>query len=241
MMNCVLVDDEPMATEGLAGYIREVDFLHVVDTCENPLELANIMDLHTVDLIFLDIQMPKMSGIDFLKTMQKPPLVIITTAFPTYAIEGFQLNVLDYLLKPILFERFFQAVTKARDYYQLVHKAAGQPANQLLSQTDFFFIKCGNKYERIYINDILFIEGLQNYVTIYTTRGKYITLQHLKSWEEHLDNRLFMRVHKSYIVSKNKIEKIEGNAVFIAAHTIPVSRSHREQVIEEVVNNKLYR
>jgi len=241
MINCVIIDDEPLAREGIANYVREIDFLHLVKTCENPLELAALLDEQSIDLIFLDIQMPKMNGIDFLKIVQKPPMVIITTAFPTYALEGFQLNVMDYLLKPITFERFFKAVNKAKDYHQLITKTATAVNDKPTPETDYFFIKCGNKYERIYINEVLFIEGMQNYITIYTERGKYITLQQLKSWEQRLDSHLFIRVHKSYIVAKNKIERIEGNELFIQNNTVPISRNYREQVIEEVVNSKLYK
>jgi len=241
MINCVIIDDEPLAREGIGNYVREIDFLHLVKTCENPLELSALLDEQTVDLIFLDIQMPKMNGIDFLKILKKPPMVIITTAFPTYALEGFQLNVMDYLLKPITFERFFKAVSKAKDYHQLINRPTNTTLDKAQPEADYFFIKCGNKYERIDIGDILFIEGMQNYVAIYTSRGKYITLQQLKNWEQHLDSRLFIRVHKSYIVSKNKIERIEGNELFIQAHNIPISRNYREQVIEQVVNSKLYR
>src|ERR1700742_3892382 len=122
MMNCVIIDDEPLAREGLANYVREVDFLQLAKTCENPVELTRILNEQPVDLIFLDIQMPKMNGIDFLKITQKPPLVIITTAYPSYALESFQLNVLDYLLKPVTFDRFFKAVKKAADYHQLLHR-----------------------------------------------------------------------------------------------------------------------
>lgn len=241
MMNCIIIDDEPLAREGLANYVREIHFLTLVKTCENPVELTTLLDTHDIDLIFLDIQMPKMNGIDFLKIVQKPPMVIITTAYPTYALEGFQLNVMDYLLKPITFERFFKAVNKAKDYHQLLNKSTTAAPEKPTEETDYFFIKCGNKYERIYINDILYIEGMQNYVAIYTTKGKYITLQQLKNWEQHLDGRQFIRVHKSYIIAKNKIERIEGNDLFIQTHSIPISRNYREQVIEEVVNRKLYK
>lgn len=242
MINCVIIDDEPLAREGIANYVREIDFLHLVKTCENPVELSAVLDENTIDLIFLDIQMPKMNGIDFLKIVQKPPMVIITTAFPTYALEGFQLNVLDYLLKPITFERFFKAVSKAKDYYQLINRPATADIDKTAQDdADYFFIKCGNKYERIDISDILYIEGMQNYVTIYTLKGKYVTLQQLKNWEQHLDSRLFIRVHKSYIVAKNKIERIEGSDLFIQSHLIPISRNYREQVIEQVVSSKLYR
>jgi DNA-binding LytR/AlgR family response regulator len=123
MINCAIIDDEPLAREGIANYIREIDFLHLVQTCENPVELIKLLDEQDIDLVFLDIQMPKMNGIEFLKIMQKPPMIIITTAFPSYALESFQLDVLDYLLKPITFERFFKAANKAKDYHQLISKS----------------------------------------------------------------------------------------------------------------------
>lgn len=235
MINCVIIDDEPLAREGLASYVREIDFLHLVDTCENPLELIKLMNQHPIDLIFLDIQMPKMNGLDFLKAVPQPPIVVITTAYPTYALEGFQLNVLDYLLKPITFDRFFRSVKKASDYYHLINKPAGPP----VPKTDYFFIRCGSKYEKIHFDQILYIEGMQNYVTIYTQKGKYVTLLNLKNLEENLDSQSFIRVHKSYIVSIDKIEGIEGNEIFIQSHRIPMSRNYREQVLQQVVANKV--
>jgi DNA-binding LytR/AlgR family response regulator len=242
MINCVIIDDEPLAREGMSDYVREVDFLNLVATCENPVELMGLLDKHPIDLIFLDIQTPKMNGIDFLKIVRQPPMVIITTAFPTYALDGFQLNALDYLLKPITFERFFKSVHKAREYHQLLHKPAepGTAAAGAAAATDHFFIKCGTKYEKILFEDILYVEGMQNYVTIYTTKGKYVTLLYLKNLEENLDAKAFIRVHKSYIVSIQKIEAIEGNEIFIQTHRVPISRNYREQVIDQVVMNKLW-
>jgi DNA-binding LytR/AlgR family response regulator len=196
MMNCVIIDDEPLAREGLASYVREVDFLQLTGTCENPLELIKLLDHQSIDLIFLDIQMPKMNGIDFLKIMQKPPMVIITTAYPSYALEGFQLNVLDYLLKPITFDRFFKSANKAKDYHRLLNSSTQPGAQKAETGENYFFIKCGNKYEKIYFDDILYVEGMQNYVTIFTGKGKYITLLNLKSLEQNLDSKLFIRVHK---------------------------------------------
>lgn len=235
-INCVIVDDEPLAREGMADYVRDIDFLHLVATCENPVELMNLLDKQPIDLVFLDIQTPKMNGIDFLKIVHQPPMVIITTAFPTYALDGFQLNALDYLLKPITFDRFFKSAHKAREYHQLRQKPAGQPA----ATADHFFIKCGAKYEKITFDEILYVEGMQNYVTIYTTRGKYMTLLYLKNLEENLDPKSFIRVHKSYIVSIQQITAIEGNEIFIGDHRVPISRNCREQVIEQVVMNKLW-
>jgi DNA-binding LytR/AlgR family response regulator len=239
-MNCVIIDDEPLAREGLSNYVREVDFLHLADTCTNPVELIRLLDEHPVDLIFLDIQMPKMNGLDFLKIVQKPPMVIITTAFPSYALEGFQLNVMDYLLKPITFDRFFKAANKAKEYYQLLNKTASSDAHKTEKEEDYFFIKCGSKYEKIYFNEILYVQGMQNYVTIYTRKGKYMTLLYLKNLEENLDKKAFIRVHKSYIVSIDKIEGIEGNEIFIQSNKIPISRNYHDIVIEQVVKNKLW-
>jgi len=240
MMNCVIIDDEPLAREGLASYVREVDFLNLTGTCENPLELIKLLDYHAVDLIFLDIQMPKMNGIDFLRIMQKPLMVIITTAYPSYALEGFQLNVLDYLLKPITFDRFFKSANKAKDYHRLLCNSAQPGAPKTETDEGYFFIKCGNKYEKIYFDEILYVEGMQNYVTIFTTKAKYVTLLNLKSLEQNLDSKLFIRVHKSYIVSTGKIDGIEGNDIFIGQQRVPISRNYREQVIQQVVTNKLW-
>lgn len=234
MINCVIIDDEPLAREGLANYVREVDFLNLGGVGENPLELLHLIDQQKVDLIFLDIQMPKMNGIEFLKIIQKPPMVVITTAYPSYALEGFQLNALDYLLKPITFERFFKAAAKARDYHKLLN---GDHAKQ---NEDYFFIKCGNKYEKIPFEDILYVEGMQNYVNIYTNQGKFVTMLSLKSLEENLNERSFIRIHKSYIVAVNKINGIEGNEIFIQSNRIPISRNYRQEVLEKVVSKRLW-
>jgi len=238
MLNCVIIDDEPLAREGMANYVKEIDFLQLSGTCVNPVELVQLLDRQAVDLIFLDIQMPKMDGIEYLKITPKPPMVIITTAFPSYALESFQLNVLDYLLKPITFDRFFKAANKAKDYHQLITKAA-DPGNDKTA-ANYFFIKCGNKYEKIYFSDILYIQGQQNYVTICTQKNKYMTLLNLKDLEENLERRSFIRVHKSYIVAIDKIDSIEGNEICIQSNRIPISRNYREHVLQQVVSSKLW-
>jgi two-component system LytT family response regulator len=239
MLNCIIVDDEPLARDGLTNYVREVDFLRLAGSCEHPLELMGLMEQNPADLIFLDIQMPKMSGIDFLKLMQNPPMIIITTAYPSYALEGFQLNVMDYLLKPITFERFFKAACKARDYYKLLQRPALAEPGKTGSQ-DYFFIKCGNKYEKIFFDDILYVEGLQNYVSIYTDKGKYVTMLSLGSLTDKLDESAFIRVHKSFIAAIGKIDGIEGNELFIRNNRIPISRNFRQQVMERVLSKKLW-
>lgn len=236
-LRCVIVDDEPLASEGLMKYIEVIDYLELVTIAENPLELNKILENERIDLIFLDIQMPHMTGLDFLKIKKNLPMVIITTAYPNYALEGFQFDVVDYLLKPITFNRFFKATNKAKELFWLKN----QKTESLTQNTepDYLFIKCESKYEKILIDEILFVQALQNYVIIFTTRGKYMTLLPLKTVEEYLDPNRFMRVHKSYLVAIAKIGSIENNDITIQTHLIPISRTMREQVIEIVVKSKL--
>lgn len=236
VMNCVIIDDEPLAREGINNYVNEIDFLCVAATCENAIELIKVMDRQKVDLIFLDIQMPKMNGMDFLKITKDPPIVIITSAYPSYALESFQLNVLDYLLKPITFDRFFQAAKKAKDYSQLL---SGQMSN--VDPKRYFFIKCEHKYEKIFFDDILYIEGMQNYVRIYTEKGKYLTLLTLKDIAQNVAKESFLRVHKSYIVNTAKIDSIEKHEISIQSARIPISRNFRDDVIEKVLHDKLWK
>lgn len=237
-LKCLVVDDEPLARECITNYIKEVDFLELAGTCNNPVELTATMGKQEVELIFLDIQMPIINGIDFLRMTSKLPIVIITTAYPSYALEGFQLDVLDYLVKPITFNRFLKAVTKARDYQQLL----GKPdTTGLQPEADFFFIKCDYMYEKIYFSDILYIEAMQNYVTIHTQKGKHMTLLYLKNIEDKLDKQSFVRVHKSYLVSISKIDSIQNNEIVVGPFRVPISRNYRDEVIERVVNKRLWK
>ncbi|HKP32081.1 MAG TPA: LytTR family DNA-binding domain-containing protein, partial [Chitinophagaceae bacterium] len=216
-LNCIIIDDEPLARKGLVEYIEDVDFLHLAGEFDNPLKATSTLNDQTIHLIFLDIQMPKLSGIEFLKSLSHPPLIIFTTAYPQYAIEGFDLNVLDYLLKPISFDRFLKAAMKAKDVINLK-----QPVAQVATQEDYIFIKSDNKLVKIFYNDILFVEALQNYVTIVTSDKKHITYLTFKSVEESLPADQFIKVHKSYLVAASKIESIEGNQIKIGPHYIPI-------------------
>lgn len=230
-LKCVIVDDEPLASEGLSKYVEVIDYL------ENPIELNKILEKEPIDLIFLDIQMPHMTGLDFLKIKTKLPMVILTTAYPNYAVEGFQFDVVDYLLKPITFNRFFKATYKAKELYSLKNqKSTPLPA---VAEPDYLFIKCENKYEKIIIDEILFVQAQQNYVMIHTQKGKYLTLLPLKTVEEHLDPSKFSRVHKSYLVAISKIDSIDNQDIIVQNHTLPISRTMREQVIDLVVKSKL--
>lgn len=239
MLNCVTIDDEPLARECIVNYIRDVEFLQSVGTGNNPVELAKLLNEQSVDLVFLDIQMPMINGIEFLKMTASRPMVIITTAYPSYALESFQLDVMDYLVKPITFDRFFKAASKARDYHQLVSKSQTDSASA--PAADHFFIKCDYKYEKIYFEDILYVQGLENYVTIHTRKGKYVTLLYLKNMEANLDPRLFIRVHKSFIVSIARIDAIENNDIIIQSTRIPISRHYRDDVMERVINKNLWK
>lgn len=236
-LRCVIVDDEPLAAEGLMKYIEVIDYLETIAIAENPLELNKILETERIDLIFMDIQMPHMTGLDFLRITANLPMVIITTAYPNYALEGFQFDVVDYLLKPITFNRFFKAANKAKELNWLKNQKAEGLAQH--SEPDYLFIKCESKYEKILIEEILFVQALQNYVIIYTTKGKYMTLLPLKAVEEYLDPKRFLRVHKSYLVAVAKIGSIENNDITIHNHLIPISRTMREQVIEIVVKSRL--
>ena len=237
-LSTAIIDDEPLARECITNYVHDVDFLSLAGVGSNPLDLVQLLDVSKVDLVFLDIQMPIINGIDFLKTAKDLPMVVITTAYPSYALESFQLDVMDYLVKPITFDRFLKAVNKAKDYHYLQSRAS---ATETQASTGYFFVKCGFRFEKIFVDDILYVEALQNYVTIFTTKGKFMTLLSLKQVELNLDERHFIRVHKSYVVSMSRIEAIENNEIYIQSARIPISRQYRDAVMERVVNNRLWK
>lgn len=237
MINCIIIDDEPLARKGLREYISDVDFLRLAGEFDNPLKAAEIISKGETQLLFLDIQMPKITGLDFMKTLQKPVPVIFTTAFPQYALDGFELNALDYLVKPISFDRFLKAALKAKEYYEVRQKNdTDKPA--AAEAHDYFFIKADNKLVKVAYNDILFIEALQNYVVVHTHERKLITYLTFKSVEEYLPSAQFIKVHKSFIVSASKIDSIEGNDIRVDQHHIPISRNLKEEVMEKLLKGK---
>lgn len=234
-ISCIIIDDEPLARKGLREYIADVDFLQLKGEFENPLKATEMISAGNVQLLFLDIQMPKITGIDFFKTLKPAPPVIFTTAYPQYALDGFNLNALDYLVKPVSFERFLQGALKAKEYYELRMKNSHVPAE---AQQDYFFIKADSKLVKLFYRDILLVEAVQNYVNIYTTEKKYITYLTFKSVEEYLPADDFIKVHKSYIVPKQKVESIEGNDIKIGTHHVPISRNLKEEVMEKLLGNR---
>jgi len=237
MINCVIIDDEPLARKGLREYISDVDFLDLAGEYDNALKATEMISRGEVQLLFLDIQMPKITGLDFMKTLQKPVPVIFTTAFPQYALDGFDLNALDYLVKPISFDRFLKAALKAKEYYEVRQKndADKTPVAEV---GDYFFIKADNKLVKVLFNDILFIEALQNYVVVHSQERKLITYLTFKSVEEYLPSSQFIKVHKSFIVSATKIDSIEGNDIRIGQHYIPISRNLKDEVMGKLLKGK---
>jgi len=237
-INCIIIDDEPLARKGLKEYISDIEFLNLTGEFDNPLKAAEMISRGTVQLLFLDIQMPKITGIDFFKTLANAPPVIFTTAYPQYALEGFELNALDYLVKPISFDRFFKAALKAKEFYEVREKNVTETGTRTAG---YFFIKADNKLVKLLYDDILFAEALQNYVVIHTKDKKYISYLTFKSLEEYLPAEKFIKTHKCFIVSAEKIESIEGNNIRVGLHDIPISRNLKEEVMEILLKGKFLR
>lgn len=237
MIRCLIVDDEPLALHILEDYMAKVPFLQLVKSTTNPIEALTLVQEGNVDLVFLDVQMPELTGIQFLRIANGRAKVILTTAYPQYALEGYELDVIDYLLKPIAFDRFFKSVQKAQAVLQPAAKPAHMEQVQQQQQdflSDFIFVKTEHKIQKVYLNDILFIEGLKDYISIFTSAERIITLQNMKKMEDALPGKNFIRVHKSYIVSINKIDSIERSRIFIADKIIPVGDTYREEFFKIV-------
>lgn len=232
-LKCMIIDDEPLAQKGMVEYVQDIDFLDLATVCDNALQANAFLKENNVDLILLDIQMPKLSGLDFLKSLKEPPVVIITTAYQEYALEGYELNVTDYLVKPIAFSRFLKAVNKAKDFILLKQK------DNSSENVSYFFLKVDNRFEKINYDDILFAEALQNYVAIHTTEKKMLSYITFSQVEKQLPADRFIKVHKSYIVAFDKIKSVEGNIINIAQHQVPVSRGMKDEVMQKIVFDKL--
>lgn len=240
MIKIIIVDDEPLAIDIIETYIDKIPSAILVARCNNALEANEILKSEPVDLMFLDIQMPGLTGIEFLKTLEKPPMTIFTTAYSEYALESYELNVVDYLLKPVSLERFIKAINKAT-----AKMAAHSVNNDVSADTsnDFFFVKADKKLVKINFNEILYIEGLKDYVIIRSENSRTITLQTMKSLEEKLPTHQFRRIHRSYIVNMEKIVAVQGNFVEINEKgkitKLPVGKNYRDQLQDIIDENKL--
>lgn len=228
-MNCILVDDEKPALELLEDNVSRIPFLHIVASCRRPEEVFEVLENNKVDLIFLDINMPRINGLDLIKGIANPPMVILVTAYPEHALDGFNLDVVDYLLKPIPFDRFLRAVNKA----QRLHLA--QSEKQLQSELDYFFVNANYSSIKIKKFDIICIEGLKDYVRIHLKEGKpIVTRLGLKGLDERLGNDRFLRVHKSYIVALEHIQSIQKTHLTAGSMEIPIGIGYRDLVHEHI-------
>jgi two-component system, LytTR family, response regulator len=242
-MKCVILDDEPLAVELISTYINETDNLQLAFASTNAFEAIQYIQKNDVDIVFLDMQMPELTGIQVLKIIGMGYKVIFTTAYTDYALDGYEYNITDYLLKPISFERFTKAIEKLNQN-NITHVSwdtnHGNHGNHgMRSEDGFIFIKSDNKMIKINLQEILFIEGLKDYLSIQTTTEKLITLQNLKTFEQYLNPQQFMRVHKSYIVALNKIDTIERNRIFIDVHVIPIGDTYRDAFLKRIEGNKI--
>jgi DNA-binding LytR/AlgR family response regulator len=224
LYRCLVVEDEPLAQNVLKKFIAEHPLLELAAVCADAIEAQQWLAREVADIVFLDINLPRLSGISFLKSLSRPPLVVFTTAYPEFAVEGFELDAIDYLVKPFSFERFLRAVNKVLE--KLERKTPGGVTAAPAS----IFIKADKKVYKINLADILYIEALDDYVKVVTTQSNYLVHDTLKSLQEELPADLFMRVHKSYIIAGSKIVFIEGNYVKIGEKDIPIGASYREDV-----------
>ncbi|MBO7481995.1 MAG: response regulator transcription factor [Bacteroidales bacterium] len=235
-MKCIIVDDEPLAREGMRMNIEELDNLELVGEFASAAEASKFLLKNKVDLMFLDVEMPGTNGIDFLKNLDNPPMVILTTAYPQYAVEAYELDVVDYLVKPIKFERFVRSVAKADE----IMKMSASPCIFDAYEDKFIFIKSERKYVKVNFDDLLFIEGLKDYVIIHATHGKYMTAMNVKTIFNKLPENTFFRVSKSYIVNVNHIDDIDGAYINIKGNQVPIGRSYRDSFVD-YINTRLLR
>lgn len=224
-MNCIAVDDEKLVLELLEDNINQVPYLKLIATCRNAIEATKVMQNEKIDLVFLDIQMPKLSGLQFIQTLQYSPMIILITAYEQYALEGYNLNVVDYLLKPVSFERFLRACNKAKEIFDLKNKNPALPTDHIYVNVEYTLVK-------IIFSDILFIESLKDYIKIHLSSSSkpVLTKMSLKAMEEKLPSDKYIRIHKSYIIAVDKISVIKRDLVCIAGKEIPVSDFYKENL-----------
>ncbi len=233
-LSCIIVDDEPVARKILHEFVDQVPFLDLHGKFENAMKAEAFLKENTVDLIFLDIEMPKVSGLQFLQQLRVESMVILTTAFPQYALEGYELDIIDYLLKPFALSRFLKAVQKAKDFYEMKNKTAAAPLSS------YIFIKSDKRIEKIELADLLYAESVGNYISVYTGEKRILAYLTMKSLEAQLPPCEFIKIHQSYLVNCSKIDAIEGNEVKIAGKSLPMSRNYRDLVMK-IVNQRLLR
>ncbi len=232
-LNCLVVDDEPLARDVLTAFIEENQELRLVHSCQNAIEAREILQHQEVDVVFLDIQMPEISGIEFLKSLRNPPMVVFTTAFPNYALEGFNLDAVDYLLKPFSKDRFNKAVSK------LFERQRSKQNGNEETDLEHIFVKADQKLIKLRFEDIHYVEALADYVKIHTNERRIITLQTMKKMEEKLPQDRFIRVHRSFIVGVKKIKSINGNKIELGEQMIPIGKNYKNGLYEYLYSNNI--
>ena len=236
-LSCIIVDDEPVARKILQEFTEQTPFLDLLGKFESAMKAEEFLNDNQTDLIFLDIEMPKVSGLQMLKRINTESMVILTTAFPQYALDGYELDIIDYLLKPFALHRFLKAVQKAKDFYEMktLPKAFGTGNTP---RPSYIFIKSDKRIEKVELCDILYAEVLGNYVTIHTERKKIIAYLTMKSLESQLSPGDFIKIHQSFLVNRSKIESVEGNDLRVGAKSLPISRNYRDSVTN-LINQRL--
>jgi DNA-binding LytR/AlgR family response regulator len=240
-INCIAIDDEPLALNKIRQYIKRIGYLNLLESFDNAIDAIDFLKSNNVDLIFLDIQMEELSGIQMLESLSEPPKVVLTTAYDEYALKGYELDVCDYLLKPISFQRFLQACEKVYDLLfpqKQPDITVPDPGSQEASK-GYFFVKDGSITQKINFDDILFVEGMKDYLRIWTTKEKVMTLLSFKKLEEALPSKGFIRIHKSYLISIDKIDSIERNHVKIGTESLPIGESYRREFFEVIGEDKV--
>ena len=235
VLRCLITDDEPIAIRGIINYINQLDFLTVTATCPSAPEAAKILKNEDIDLMFLDINMPHLSGLEFLESLETAPMTIFTTAYSEYALEGYRLNVVDYLLKPIAFNRFFQAVTKAQNIFgSRIVSPPGQ------TETDsVFYVRQDDTFQKIESENILYAESMQNYLKLHFKDTTIVIHQTMSSLEEMLPQDLFFRIHRSFLINLSHIDRVSKNRLFIHGKELPISSAKKEEFLNHVVYKKL--
>lgn len=234
-IRCHIIEDEPMASKLLQLYVRKLPSLQLIAVSDNPIHALESLKTNPADLLFVDIRMPEMTGLAFLEVLPNRPLAILTTAFSEFALQSYDLDVVDYLKKPITFERFVKAVGKAEQRLQIADAGKGATVD-----ADYIFVKEGTSYVKVNIGDILFIEGLKNYVTLHTPTQKIVTLQRLKALEDQLPAHKFIRVHNSYIVAKATISSIKDNEIHIGTAKIPIGKTYLKPFMDFINGRHLH-
>lgn len=230
MLHCVIIDDEPLAREILAGYLHRSGTAHSIVQFGNAGDALSYLTDHEPDVLFLDIEMPEMTGIEFLKALPQAPVTVFTTAYRNYAFEGYELGVIDFLLKPISYARFSNAIGKVRDFLQLKEQNTNLEQQAAAEKPDFVFVKSGVQRIRLAFSDITHIQGLKDYAIIHTRSGKVVTKGSVKAMLDIFPSPRFMRVHKSFIVATDKITRVERNRIVWESHQIPIGRNYKEEV-----------